>query len=246
MRPAGSARWRSNAAAHCLAAVIKSLHRSNYRWRINRPISCSNLPALASRRHLSLRRTLVFGAGSQYDNCTRGHYCVWAFLTNLYTSCMNALIIFCAKYLIFIVALIAGAYWLTLPKRRKLEMAIFGAVTLAVAFLLLKIGGTLYFDPRPFVTHHIIPLFPHAPDNGFPSDHTTASAAIAVTVLAFSRKLGVALLMLAAAIGLARIAAHVHSPIDIIGGFVFAALAGAVAYVVTPKIVARFAAHRTE
>jgi undecaprenyl-diphosphatase len=69
-------------------------------------------------------------------------------------------------------------------------------------------------DPRPFVTQHVAPLFPHAPDNGFPSDHTLASMFLAVCALFYSTRWGGA-----------RIAAHVHSPIDILGAIALAIMA---------------------
>ncbi len=152
---------------------------------------------------------------------------------------MNALIVLTAKYLYLIVALVALVYWLSLPRPLKLKLALYGSITAVSAFILAKIGSAIYFDPRPFVSQHILPLYPHAADNGFPSDHTLLAAAIAVAVYSISRKLGVTLFLLALVVGISRVLAHIHSPIDIIGSIGFAVLGGVIAHFVTPLLTTR-------
>jgi undecaprenyl-diphosphatase len=153
---------------------------------------------------------------------------------------MDQIIIFCAKYLFFLVVVLAFVYWLKLAKRQKIEMIVFGLITLAIAFVLAKLGGALFYDARPFVSDHLVSLFPYTADNGFPSDHTLFSAVIAVTVYATSKKWGLVLGGLAILVGISRVLAHVHHPVDIIGSLVIAVAAGLVAYFLTPKII-RFA-----
>lgn len=152
---------------------------------------------------------------------------------------MDSIIIFCAKYLYLAVILIAGVYWLTLSKKLKIQLAIFGFVAGLIALALTKIGGSLFYDPRPFVSSNIIPLYAHSADNGFPSDHTVLTAFVAVTIFFASKKLGLVLLLLAIIIGTSRVMAHVHKPIDIIGSLVFAGIGGLTAYYLTPKIVSK-------
>jgi len=77
-------------------------------------------------------------------------------------------------------------------------------------------------SPRPFVVQPVKPLVPSDTDNGFPSDHTLLSMAVAGVVVAYRRKWGIALLLLAALVGTARVLAHVHHPIDVIGSAVIA------------------------
>lgn len=156
---------------------------------------------------------------------------------------MNPIIIFCAKYLFYIVAVIAFIYWLKLTKRQKIEVVIFGIVTIVVAFILAKLGGALFYNPRPFVSDHIVSLFPYIADNGFPSDHTLFSAAIAVTIYSVSKKWGLVLGVLAVVVGISRVLAHVHHPIDIVASLIFGMVAGLAAYFLTPKII-RFAKNR--
>lgn len=144
----------------------------------------------------------------------------------------NDIIIFLAKYLVFIVALIGLAYWVRLNKSKKTTLAATIVIAAVLAMAVAKLIGKLYYDPRPFVTSHIKPLISHGSDNGFPSEHTTLSMVIATGVYFFNRRLGLGLFVLAVLVGLGRIWAHVHSPIDILGGLVIGSFAGLVGYFV--------------
>lgn len=150
---------------------------------------------------------------------------------------MDTFIIFTAKYLYIVIGLIAAVYWLTLPNRQKIRVLAFGLIAATVGYALVKLGGMAFYDPRPFVTGHLAPLYPHAPDNGFPSDHTALTASIAVTIYFVSKKLGIGLMVLAVLVGVSRVMAHIHHPIDIIGSLIFALIGGVVAYYLTPKII---------
>lgn len=152
---------------------------------------------------------------------------------------MNNLIIFTAKYVVFIIPLIAFIYWLTLGKRQKVQFALYGIITLIVTFILTRIGSAAYFDPRPFADGTVTPLLPHAADNGFPSDHTALAASVAVATFLMNKKLGIILGLVAILVGASRVVAHVHSPIDIIGSIVFACIGGMAAFYITPKILKR-------
>ena len=131
---------------------------------------------------------------------------------------MHTIVILIAQYLLFVLILIAGVYWLVQDKSVKLKILIIGIVSSIIALILMKIGAALFYDPRPFVSSGVVPYFKHVADNGFPSDHTSLAAVLAVTMFFVSRKLGIALFVGAIVIGSARVIAHVHSPIDIIGG----------------------------
>ena len=138
---------------------------------------------------------------------------------------MNNLIIFGAKYLIYMLLLGAAFYFFTLEKKRRKELLIFAAIVLPSAYVLAKISALLYWDPRPFVVGGFVPLIPHAPDNGFPSDHTLLVSAVALVVFAFNKKVGSAFLLLALVVGFSRVLAGVHHAVDVFGSLVFAAIA---------------------
>lgn len=154
---------------------------------------------------------------------------------------MDMFIVFCAKYLIVIIGLLALSYWLTLPRKQKTEVLIMGAITGIVAFILAKTGSAMFTDPRPFVTDGVTPLFAYTADNGFPSDHTLLGMIITMAFLGVSRRWAVNLFVLTVIVGASRVVAGVHHPIDIVGGILFGALGGVVAMYLTPKAVDSFA-----
>lgn len=143
---------------------------------------------------------------------------------------MNSIIIFCAKYLFVFVALVFCWAWLKAPRRYKVHMAAAIVAAGIVAAILDKLAGKLYYDPRPFVTHHVTPLVSHAADNGFPSEHTLFSFTVATALYFYRPKLSYLAFGLAILVGIGRVAAHVHSPIDIIGGIVLGLAAGWAGY----------------
>jgi len=143
---------------------------------------------------------------------------------------MRMLVIFAAKYLYLLVVAAAGVYWLLLARKNKLRFALQLLATMVLAFALVKLLNALWYDPRPFVVDGVAPLIAHAADNGFPSEHTTYSMAIALVVLLWSWRWGSVLFILAAVVGRGRVAAHVHSVRQVIAGVVVAAVAVAVVY----------------
>ncbi|MFC4769884.1 phosphatase PAP2 family protein [Effusibacillus consociatus] len=78
--------------------------------------------------------------------------------------------------------------------------------------------GVLFYRGRPFVEHHVNLLLQHTQDSSFPSDHTTATFAIAFAVWKFNQKLSSLLLILASIIGVSRIYVGHHYPTDVLGG----------------------------
>jgi undecaprenyl-diphosphatase len=148
---------------------------------------------------------------------------------------MDSVIIFCAKYLFVVVILLY--LWAIFQASKRDRKALVAAFIIAgiVAVILDKLGGKLYYDPRPFVSHSVTPLIKHAPDNGFPSEHTIFSMTTAVLLFYYRRRLGGLAIVIAYIVGAARVAAHVHSPIDIIGGIIMAIIAASAGYFVTEK-----------
>lgn len=135
---------------------------------------------------------------------------------------MNVVIIFFAQYLPF--ALVGIALWFMLRfeiLKRKSALALL-VLASAFAFVIDKILNQLISSPRPFVVEGINPLFSHAVDNGFPSEHVLFAMVIAGVIFVYNRKLGIILGILAIMIGIARIVAYVHHPIDVLGGIAIA------------------------
>lgn len=152
---------------------------------------------------------------------------------------MDSIVTFCAKYLVIAVVLIWAFAWVKASRKYKFEITLATALAVIIAAIIDKIAGKLYYDPRPFVSHHVTPLFRHAADNGFPSEHTLFSVTIAASLFFYRPKLGVLAFVIAIIVGSARVAAHVHSPIDIIGGIVIGLIAGWVGYFLARFVIAR-------
>lgn len=149
---------------------------------------------------------------------------------------MDSVVIFIAKYFLYLSVAVVGVHWLRSSRRDKVSLAASYVVGGVIALALAKAGAHFFYDTRPFVRHHVKPLIPHAADNGFPSDHALLASFLGFTMLAYSRRLGYVLLAIAVLIGAARVAAHIHSPVDIVGSFVFAAIAA----LVTRPLLHRF------
>ena len=143
---------------------------------------------------------------------------------------MDSFVIFLAKYLVLGIGLLAVIAWLSLNRPEKTRFI--GTLLLAaiLAYSLSRLASIFYYHPRPFVSEHIKPLIAHANDNGFPSDHTWFSMTVATVVYFFNRRWGGIAFILTLIIGLGRIWAHLHYPVDILGGLIIGAMAGIIAY----------------
>lgn len=153
---------------------------------------------------------------------------------------MDSIVVFVAKYALFFSLAVVVAVWLRLPRRQKWEFVVWAVIGGAIALALVKLGGALYYDQRPFVTDHVVPLFAHAPDNGFPSDHTAVSMFAAVLVLYYARRWGVVLVVVSLLIGASRIDAHLHRPIDILGAIAIAVVSALIALPAARRLTRRW------
>ncbi|KKS95666.1 MAG: Bacitracin transport permease protein BCRC [Microgenomates group bacterium GW2011_GWC1_43_13] len=114
-------------------------------------------------------------------------------------------------------------------KKEQVFHALLACTYTAVIIFLIK-----YFFPtlRPFLVNGrgvdvlIIPM-----DGAFPSGHTAQAFALAVTIFMHDKKVGWFYLIGALVIGIARVLANVHYPVDIFGG----ALIGTLVAVVVEK-----------
>lgn len=106
-------------------------------------------------------------------------------------------------------------------KWKEIVLVFFSGVTAWCFSYLLKY---LIHTPRPFDKFsQVVSLFP---EHGFafPSGHATFYMALAIAIFFSHRKAGYYFIFLALMIGVARIIAGVHFPIDILGGFILGAL----------------------
>lgn len=139
---------------------------------------------------------------------------------------MNTFIIFLAQYLIYLIGIFVLLYFfLRLPRGELKSAILLYVIGILVAIILVKIAGSIYYNPRPFVDGNFTPLIPHSSNNGFPSNHTVAAFLVASLLWRYSRRFAGILFIAACTVGVARVLANVHHIEDIIGGIVIAILA---------------------
>lgn len=132
---------------------------------------------------------------------------------------------------------IAVEIWLYFIAKRKEEALLaFYAVLLGLG--LNALIGFVSFHPRPFMDGLGALLIPHAAENSFPSDHTTFTASIALTLLLLPRTVrwGALLLILAILGGLARVYLGLHYPLDILGSLVVSAIVALIVIQLSPRL----------
>jgi membrane-associated phospholipid phosphatase len=153
---------------------------------------------------------------------------------------VDSVITFTAQYLLFIMVAAFAAFWLFGTDRAgKLRLGGAAVIGLVLAVIFLFAAGKLHSDPRPFVQNpRLHPLFPHAKDNGFPSDHSIAAGLIAGLVLFRSRLWGALFMLAAFCVAAARVAAHVHHVQDVAAGLVLGGIAAVIGYYAAGKVLA--------
>jgi undecaprenyl-diphosphatase len=159
---------------------------------------------------------------------------------------VTVVIVGLAQFALYVLAVAAGVVWLTENRSRKGRMLAEGVVGLALLGIGIWLAGHLHTDPRPFVRDPASrPLFPHPPDNGFPSDHSAAAALLAGLVVRYRRAVGVVVGVGAALIAWARVAAHVHHAQDVLAGLGIGLAAAALAAWAVHLLIGRLGHHRT-
>lgn len=152
---------------------------------------------------------------------------------------MDMLIRFMADGLVIIIALVAvGALLLKTPAATRYDR--FTRVFMAgiTSYVLAKFVGSLWQPEqlRPFEKLGIDPGAAYLNNPGFPSDHALLAffLVFAVWFATRSRKLTISLAVLAILMCLGRVLALVHTPLDITGSLVIAAV-GALWYLANGK-----------
>jgi membrane-associated phospholipid phosphatase len=130
------------------------------------------------------------------------------------------LLLILAVSALFIIRSLRRRFWVNLP---VIVMA--GLSSLLTA----KIMSLLYQPEfaRPFLQHGLQPGATYIDNPGFPSDHAVLAtvAVVAVYMLTRNKPLGLFLMLLVVVMGVGRVVALVHTPLDVVGGIV-AGLAG--------------------
>lgn len=111
--------------------------------------------------------------------------------------------------------------------------AVAAGLSAGLSLAIGKLISELVQRARPFVAHpHAVHLFArHVADAGFPSDHATASFAIAVAVVLRKRWWGYVLLIAAAVLSVGRVALGFHYPSDVLAGAALGTLSALALYI---------------
>lgn len=103
----------------------------------------------------------------------------------------------------------------------RLKKIIFVFSSAVFAWVLTTILKSIIASPRPFIVFESIkPLFLHGGMDSSPSGHATFFSALAISLYLINKKMGTFFIFGAILIGLARIIAGVHFPIDILFGYI--------------------------
>ncbi|MBY0123758.1 undecaprenyl-diphosphatase [Bacillus sp. S/N-304-OC-R1] len=148
---------------------------------------------------------------------------------------LDPMMVFVTEKALLIFAFVLFVMWVLGNDKFKYTV-IYAALTGALGLLINFIIGHIYFEPRPFVTHHVHMLIPHAADASFPSDHTTGAFALAIAILLRHRKLGIFIVIFAALTGISRIYVGHHYPFDVLGSIVVGILTSIVVYKLSPML----------
>lgn len=135
----------------------------------------------------------------------------------------DSLMVAGAKYLPIIFALALIALWLSWRPENQRGAFLAGATAL-IALGIGQLVGMAFPRPRPFLSHHVTLLISRSPDTSFPSDHATLGFAVAIMVWTFNRRVGAALLLLAALLAFSRVFVGAHYPGDVLGGAILGSL----------------------
>lgn len=159
-------------------------------------------------------------------------FSIFEFFNNLIKDSflIKVIVFILAKYLIFTFFIIIGYMWFIYQKGKGEEehkakrAVIYTMLSLAWAFLIDQIINLVFVRNRPIISHpsEVKQLSVTVDPTSFPSSHSIFVFAIAASFyMAGYKKLGVFLFILAAFVGVARIAAGAHYPSDIIAGSIF-------------------------
>lgn len=125
---------------------------------------------------------------------------------------------FFATYLIWLLYAGMIILWFIDGKIKKEQVihALFAGLIAYTISLLIK-----HFFPtvRPYLLNgHEVDVFIKPTDSSFPSGHTVLAFSLAVTIFMHDRKVGLLYLIGALSVGVARVLANVHYPVDILAG----------------------------
>ena len=136
---------------------------------------------------------------------------------------LDDIMIFLSKVVPYLYALTLLAVFVIGIKNRDSRtrrVAVSTGVFTVINLIVSSIIGLIYFEPRPFVTHHVNLLVPHKADASFPSDHVIGTFSIAVGLGRYSKVLRWILTIVSIFVEFTRVYVGNQYPKDFIGGLI--------------------------
>ena len=154
-------------------------------------------------------------------------------------SLLDILMIFGAEYVIYIAfALIFVLAFKEGVRERK--TLILASLSIPILIIIIKIIHLFLYQPRPFISHEILPLISYTRvDASFPSRHTALMFVLAFSYFFYKSKWRFYFLIAATWVGISRIYVGVHYPLDILGGVVTGVIAVWIAWIIKGKLKSR-------
>ena len=136
---------------------------------------------------------------------------------------LKQFIIFCARWMIFVLGLGALATWRFGLIQRHAMVEVMWSTLLSA--LLAFGGGAALERARPFTTDLSLDVWIPRPHTfSFPSAHTSIAYGIALALLGWNVRVGIIAVILADLVAFGRITAGAHYPTDILAGLFVGAL----------------------
>lgn len=135
-----------------------------------------------------------------------------------------------ASKLVYAPPILLVALWVWGEPERRAGLAAAG-IAAALALGANQIVGLLWYEPRPFMIGLGRTLMAHAPENSFPSDHTTFMLTVGLALIATraAPTWGKVTSAFALLVAWARIYLGLHFPLDMLASALIACLFGGVA-----------------
>lgn len=132
------------------------------------------------------------------------------------TPILNELMIFVTEYLVYLIPIALLYLWFSSEDGKSKSVFVF--VTIVVSLAISYAMGQFYSHPAPYTAGYET-LITEAPENSFPSQHTTVVFAFTWPVFYLQDRWrdGLVVLALASLVGISRVYVGVHYPIDIAG-----------------------------
>jgi len=138
----------------------------------------------------------------------------------IFDPTLNWLVTFIASFLIWLMVFIFITFY-GIKKKVKKDIIVRVILSTSIAWILSEVLKKLIPSIRPFNLNGYPPLTITIPtDSSFPSSHTSAAFAFAISLFFYKTEVGFAFLLGAITVAVGRILANVHFIKDILGGIV--------------------------